>query len=102
MDIIPALIEQGYRLVTLSELADAKGVDLQNAEYTDFWDSSLAAGIVSGYRGADWEKERNNVFSDDSTSTSTQEAGSTEGTESEESAENAEDTAGFADGEGSL
>lgn len=99
LDIIPALIEQGYRLVTLSELADAKGVDLQNAEYTDFWDSSLAAGIVSGYRGADWEKERNNVFSDDSTSTSTQEAGSTEGTES---AENAEDTAGFADGEGSL
>lgn len=65
LDIIPALIEQGYRLVTLSELAAAKGVDLQNAEYTDFWDSSLAAGLVAGYRGADFDDGLSGIFSEE-------------------------------------
>lgn len=49
--IIPDLIAQGYKLVTVSELAEAKGVTLQNASYSDFWDSSLANGIVAGYNG---------------------------------------------------
>lgn len=47
--LIPDLIAQGYKLVTVSELAQAKGVTLQNAQYVDFWDSSLASGIVAGY-----------------------------------------------------
>lgn len=47
--IIPELIARGYKLVTVSELAEAKGVTLQSAEYSDFWDSSLSAGLVAGY-----------------------------------------------------
>lgn len=49
--IIPDLTAQGYRFVTVSELAEAKGVTLQNASYSDFWDSSLANGQVAGYNG---------------------------------------------------
>lgn len=49
--LIPDLIEKGYKLVTISELAAAKGVDLQSASYTDFWDSTLASGTVAGYEG---------------------------------------------------
>lgn len=47
--LIPDLTEQGYKLVTLSELAEAKNVTLQNARYSDFWDSTLASGSVAGY-----------------------------------------------------
>ena len=49
--LIPDLIEKGYKLMTVSELAEAKGVDLQNASYTDFWDSTLESGAVAGYEG---------------------------------------------------
>lgn len=49
--MIPELVEKGYKLVTVSELAAAKGVTLQNANYSDFWDSSLQKGIVAGYSG---------------------------------------------------
>lgn len=49
--IIPDLVEKGYKLVTVSELAEAKDVELQYARYSDFWDSSLNAGIVAGYAG---------------------------------------------------
>ena len=49
--LIPALLDQGYKLVTVSELAEAKDVTLQSASYTDFWDSSLQAGRVAGYAG---------------------------------------------------
>ena len=37
--------------MTVSELAAAKGVKLQNASYADFWDSSLSKGLVAGYDG---------------------------------------------------
>lgn len=41
--LIPALIDEGYKLVTLSELAEAKGVTLKNGKsYSDFWDSTVA------------------------------------------------------------
>ena len=42
---------KGYKLMTVSELAAAKGVTLQGANYSDFWDSSLQKGIVAGYSG---------------------------------------------------
>lgn len=48
--IIPELVEKGYKLVTVSELAEAKGVTLQNASYSDFWKSSLDGGLVAGYQ----------------------------------------------------
>lgn len=51
LKIIPELIARGYKLVTVSELAQAKGVDLQLASYTDFWQSSLENGLVAGYEG---------------------------------------------------
>lgn len=49
--LIPDLVAAGYKLVTVSELAEAKGVTLQNASYVDFWDSTLASGSVAGYEG---------------------------------------------------
>ena len=47
--MIPELVQKGYKLMTVSELAAAKGVTLQNANYSDFWDSSLQKCIVAGY-----------------------------------------------------
>lgn len=49
--LIPDLIAKGYKLVTVSEMAQAKGVDLQLASYSDFWQSSLDNGTVAGYKG---------------------------------------------------
>lgn len=49
--IIPELVAKGYKLVTVSEMAEAKGVTLQNARYIDFWQSSLDNGSVPGYKG---------------------------------------------------
>ena len=49
--IIPELIDMGYRLVTVSEMAKAKNVELQNASYSDFWKTSLDGGWVAGYKG---------------------------------------------------
>lgn len=51
LQIIPQLVEKGYKLMTVSELAEAKDVELQYATYTDFWDSTLAAGRAPGYDG---------------------------------------------------
>ena len=49
--MIPELVQKGYKLMTVSELAAAKGVTLQGANYSDFWDSSLQKGIVAEYSG---------------------------------------------------
>ena len=72
--LIPDLIAKGYKLVTVSEMAAAKNVVLQNASYSDFWQSSLDKGAVAGYAGNSTE---------DSTDTSTEEAsdGDSEGFE---------------------
>lgn len=51
LKLIPELIARGYKLVTVSELAAAKNVDLQLASYSDFWQSSLDNGSVAGYAG---------------------------------------------------
>lgn len=51
IQVIPQLVEKGYKLMTVSELAKAKGVELQNASYSNFWDSSLSKGLVAGYDG---------------------------------------------------
>lgn len=50
--LIPDLVEKGYKLMTVSELAEAKNVELQYASYSDFWDSSLQKGLVAGYKGS--------------------------------------------------
>lgn len=53
LKLIPDLVAKGYKLVTVSEMAEAKGVELQNARYIDFWQSSLDNGSVPGYKGGD-------------------------------------------------
>ena len=50
--LIPDLIAQGYKLVTVSEMAAAKNVTLQPAKYAEFWQSALDAGYVAGYNGS--------------------------------------------------
>ena len=47
--IIPELVEKGYKLVTLSEMAEAKEVELQNTVYSNFLQSTLDTGTVPGY-----------------------------------------------------
>lgn len=42
--LIPDLIEKGYKLVTVSELAKANGIELENGKsYSDFWDVTVTA-----------------------------------------------------------
>ena len=50
--LIPALVDQGYKLVTVSEMAEAKNVTLKPAKYAEFWQSALDAGYVPGYNGS--------------------------------------------------
>lgn len=86
--IIPDLVAQGYKLVTVSELAAAKGVTLQNASYSDFWDSSLANGLVAGYNGGS-----------DSTLSGGSESAGDEGSGGEDYSDGSEDSDGeFDDG----
>lgn len=67
--MIPELVAKGYKLMTVSELAAAKGVTLQNANYSDFWDSSLQKGIVAGYnRGSSDGSSDGTAVSDGTTS----------------------------------
>ena len=49
--LIPDLIAQGYKLVTVSEMAEAKNVTLLPARYAEFWQSALDKGLVPGYAG---------------------------------------------------
>ena len=51
--LIPALVDQGYKLVTVSEMAAAKNVTLKPAKYAEFWQSALDAGYVPGYNGSE-------------------------------------------------
>ena len=63
--MIPELVQKGYKLMTVSELAAAKGVTLQGANYSDFWDSSLQKGIVAGYSGNTTDGSYDDGSSDD-------------------------------------
>ena len=47
--IVPELVEQGYKLVTVSEMAEAKEVKLMNTVYSNFLQSTLDTGTVPGY-----------------------------------------------------
>ena len=64
--IIPALIEEGYKLVTVSELAKAKGITLQDGKsYTDFCDSTVAALQASDSSGS-YSEEDSSGYEDSS------------------------------------
>lgn len=48
LKVIPALIDQGYKLVTVSEMAEAKGVTLQSTgAYTDFLPATVQKLIAN-------------------------------------------------------
>ena len=70
--LIPDLVAQGYKLVTVSELAEAKGVTLQNTSYSDFWQSSLDSGSVAGYSGNSGSDELSGDGSDGNVSDGSQ------------------------------
>ena len=74
--LIPDLIAQGYKLVTVSELAQAKGVTLQNTSYSDFWQSSLDSGSVAGYSATSTSDELTGDGSDGDVSDGSQDDGS--------------------------
>ena len=82
--LIPELVNEGYKLVTVSELAAAKDVTLQSASYSAFWDSSLQAGRVSGYAGNprdstdSSDSSDGSITSDDSASADSTSADSTD------------------------
>ncbi len=96
--IIPELTAQGYKFVTVSELAEAKGVTLQNASYSDFWDSSLAAGEVAGYNGG---SDVDSMLSDGEDFGDVQLSDGTEASDGEYSdgMEGTEDESAYSDGE---
>lgn len=75
--IIPELVVQGYKLVTVSEMAQAKGVTLQLASYSDFWQSSFDKGIIAGASsdGGDTSGESTDGNTDGSTDGNTDESG---------------------------
>ena len=75
--LIPDLIAQGYKLVTVSEMAAAKNVTLQPAKYAEFWQSALDAGYVPGYNG--------NGSSEDSSTDGTSDGSSDESSNGDES-----------------
>ena len=87
--MIPELVQKGYKLMTVSELAAAKGVTLQGANYSDFWDSSLQKGIVAGYSGntTDTSGDESTDGTDTSTdgSTDTSDGSSDDGSSDDES-----------------
>ena len=74
--LIPDLIAQGYKLVTVSEMAEAKNVTLQNASYVDFWPSTLSNGGVPGYNGGTDAAAADSTDSTDSSDTSSSGDGS--------------------------
>ncbi|MDY4694249.1 MAG: polysaccharide deacetylase family protein [Blautia sp.] len=100
---IPELISQGYKLVTVSELAQAKGVTLQNACYVDFWDSNLASGQVPGYEGnteSDSEETSDDGSEDYSDSSDEYSDGSDDssGDYTDDGSEDYSDDSGYGDG----
>lgn len=81
--IIPELINMGFKLVTVSEMAEAKNVTLQVASYNNFWQDILDQGLVPGYAG--------NSTSDADTSDSTESDDSADGGNTEDSGDGSED-----------
>ena len=104
--LIPALIDQGYKLVTVSELAEAKDVTLQSASYSDFWDSSLQAGRVAGYAGNSSDSTDSSdssdgsITSDDSASADSTSADSTDVSDGSTDSTVSDGSDGSSDGSG--
>lgn len=62
--LIPALIDEGYKLVTVSEMAQAKGVQLKgDSSYTDFLPATVEALIANQGESGNTEGEFIDNFS---------------------------------------
>lgn len=92
--LIPDLIAQGYKLVTISEMAEAKNVTLQPAKYAEFWQSALDEGLVPGYAG---NSSSDDASSEDSEGSDSSEDDS-EGDFSDGSEDGSDDSEGYTDG----
>ena len=65
--IIPDLVEQGYKLVTVSELAKAKGITLEAGKsYTDFCDATVDALKAPASSSSDSYSDEDDSDSDSS------------------------------------
>ena len=65
--IVPALIEQGYKLVTVSELARANGFELEpGVPYYSFYPEDSPSAQVSGNTGASEESSETGESSEES------------------------------------
>lgn len=100
LKIIPELVEKGYKLLTVSELAEAKGVKLQNACYVDFWDSALANGEVAGYEGDLLNNNTSNTDGEESSDGSAEEQISDGSEDISENTYSDGGDSGFEDGSG--
>ena len=94
--LIPDLIAQGYKLVTISEMAEAKNVTLQPASYAEFWQSALDAGYVAGYNGSSSSDDASTDGTSDGSSDGESD-GSSDGSEDDFS-DGSEDGSGDSDG----
>lgn len=95
--LIPELVNEGYKLVTVSELAAAKDVILQSASYSDFWDSSLQAGRVAGYAGNSSDSTDSSDGSESSDSTDVSD-GSSDGSDVSDGSDDSSDGSDYSDG----
>lgn len=95
--LIPELVNEGYKLVTVSELAAAKDVTLQSASYSDFWDSSLQAGRVAGYVGNSSASTDSSDGSESSDSTDVSD-GSSDGSDVSDGSDDSSDGSDYSDG----
>lgn len=95
--LIPDLTAKGYKLMTVSELAAAKNVTLQNTTYSQFWDSQLQAGTVPGYNGSSTDASASDT-SDGSDSSSTESTDVSDGSSSDGSSEDSSSDSSSGDG----
>ena len=94
LKLIPDLTAQGYKLMTVSELAAAKNVTLQNTSYSQFWDSQLQAGTIPGYNGNSDSASTDDGSSDvsDGSDSSSDGTDVSDGNSSEDSSDASEDS----------
>lgn len=98
--LIPDLVAKGYKLMTVSELAAAKNVTLQNTTYSQFWDSQLQAGTVPGYNGnsTDTSTADTSDATDESGSSSDESTDVSDGSSSDGSSEDSSSDSSSGDG----
>lgn len=91
LKLIPDLVAKGYKLMTVSELAAAKNVTLQNTTYSQFWDSQLQAGTIPGYNGNTDSTDGSDAASESDSSSDSSSADGTDVSDGDSSEEDSTD-----------